>query len=80
GLICNPGGTAVSLMASGANTYSWAPSTGLSATTGATVSANPSATTTYTVTGTDGNGCVNTAMVTVTVGNKPAISSATATP
>ncbi|HRK83171.1 MAG TPA: MopE-related protein, partial [Saprospiraceae bacterium] len=80
GLICNPGGTAVSLTASGASTYTWAPATGLNMTTGATVSANPAATTTYTVIGTDGNGCQNTATVTVTVGVKPAISSATATP
>ncbi len=80
GLICNPGGSAVSLMASGASTYSWAPATGLDMTTGATVSANPAATTTYTVTGTDGNGCQNTAMVTVTVASKPVISSVTATP
>ena len=46
----------VSLTASGASTYSWSPSTGLSATTGATVTANPGSSTTYTVTGTDGNG------------------------
>ncbi|MDZ4702367.1 MAG: MopE-related protein, partial [Saprospiraceae bacterium] len=71
GLICNPGGSAVSLTASGASTYSWSPSAGLNMTTGATVSANPAATTTYTVTGTDGNGCTNTAMVTVTVGTTP---------
>lgn len=58
------GGT---LTASGANTYSWSPSTGLSATTGATVTANPASTTTYTVTGTSATGCVNTATVTVTV-------------
>jgi subtilisin-like proprotein convertase family protein len=80
GLICNPGATPVTLTASGASTYTWAPATGLNMTTGAMVTANPTATTTYTVTGTDGNGCQNTAMVTVTVGNKPAISSATATP
>jgi len=80
GLICNPGGTAVSLTASGASTYTWTPATGLNMTTGATVSANPAATTTYTVTGTDGNGCQNTATVTVTVGIKPVISSISATP
>jgi gliding motility-associated-like protein len=60
-------GIAGTLTASGANTYAWSPATGLSATTGATVSANPAATTTYTVTGTSATGCVNTSTVTVTV-------------
>jgi subtilisin-like proprotein convertase family protein len=55
---CGP----VVLTASGANTYAWSPALGLSGTTGATVTANPAATTTYTVTGTTtATGCVNTA-------------------
>lgn len=54
-------GSSVVINASGANTYSWSPSTGLNTTTGTTVNANPSANTTYTVTGTDANGCINTA-------------------
>ncbi|HLO81057.1 MAG TPA: gliding motility-associated C-terminal domain-containing protein [Chitinophagaceae bacterium] len=58
----------VALTASGADTYSWAPATGLSATTGATVTAAPAATTTYTVTGTTTAGCVDSVTVTVTVG------------
>lgn len=69
---CNPG-TGVTLTASGGATYTWAPATGLSATTGASVVATPSATTTYTVTGTDANGCVNTATVTVNVSNAPTV-------
>ena len=64
-VICN--GQSVSLNASGANTYSWSPSSGLSATTGAAVMANPSVTSSYVVTGTDVNGCTNNANVTVTV-------------
>ena len=72
--ICNPGGTAVTLNGSGATTYSWSPAAGLSATTGTPVSANPAATTTYTITGTDGNGCVNTATATISVGNTPSVS------
>lgn len=64
---CIPGDP-VSLTASGAATYDWSPATGLSATTGDTVTASPSETTTYTVTGTDASGCVNTTTVTVTVG------------
>ncbi|MBK8845749.1 MAG: hypothetical protein IPO27_03950 [Bacteroidetes bacterium] len=80
GLICNPGGTAVSITANNAVTYTWAPASGLSATTGATVSANPTASTTYTVTGTDANGCTGTATVVITVATTPVIASISATP
>ncbi|MFM9837136.1 MAG: T9SS type A sorting domain-containing protein [Cyclobacteriaceae bacterium] len=63
--ICT-GITTSTLTASGANTYTWSPSNGLSATTGSTVIANPSITTTYTVTGTTGcQSGTNTATVTV---------------
>ena len=59
---CGP----TTLTASGANTYSWAPAAGLSATTGATVTANPTANTIYTVTGTNTTtGCTNTTQVDV---------------
>ncbi len=60
-------GNSQSLTASGATSYSWSPSTGLSATTGGTVTASPTTTTTYTVTGTDGNGCENLANTVITV-------------
>lgn len=57
-------GNATTLIASGANQFTWSPSDGLSATTGAIVWANPTVTTTYTVTG--DNGCTtNTATVTI---------------
>ena len=69
--ICS--GSSVGLTASGASTYSWSPGTGLSATTGASVTASPMATTIYTVTGTDVNGCLNTAAVTVTVDPLPTV-------
>lgn len=62
--IC-PGETAT-LTASGGTSYSWSPSTGLDATTGAVVHASPASTQTYTVTATD-NGCIATANVTITV-------------
>src|ERR1039457_4252944 len=60
-------GSSTPLTATGGVSYSWSPSTGLSATTGANVTANPTTLTTYTVTGTNNNGCINTAMVTVSV-------------
>ncbi|MGV9013245.1 MAG: beta strand repeat-containing protein, partial [Flavobacteriales bacterium] len=75
------GNAAIALTASGAITYAWAPALGLDATTGAVVNASPTATTSYTVTGTDGNGCVNTATSAITVlGALPMITSTTATP
>lgn len=63
--ICTGG--SVSLLASGAVSYSWSPSVGLSATTGANVNASPSVSTTYTVTGTGSNGCTSSGTVVVTV-------------
>jgi len=66
------GTTPVSLTASGAATYAWGPATGLSAVVGTTVDASPLATTTYTVTGTDGNGCVSLATAVITSIHTPA--------
>ena len=57
-------GKSTVLTASGAATYSWAPSTGLNCTTCASVTAKPNSTTTYTVTG-DGGTCSATLKVTV---------------
>lgn len=59
-------GSSTTLTASGADTYTWSPVDGLSATTGTSITANPTATTTYTVIGTGTNGCTATASVTVT--------------
>ena len=58
GTICMGQQTAP-LNAGGAATYSWTPATGLNTTTGASVMANPNATTTYSVEGIDMNGCAN---------------------
>ncbi|MBL7968557.1 MAG: HYR domain-containing protein, partial [Prolixibacteraceae bacterium] len=77
GSICTTGSS--TLTASGAATYTWSPATGLSATTGAVVTANPATTTTYTVTGTAANGCTNTATITVSV-YMPFTVTATASP
>lgn len=79
GLICNPGGSPIALTAAGALTYAWSPASGLSAATGDNVTANPSGTRTYTVTGTDANGCISTAAATITVGGA-ITATATATP
>lgn len=76
---CNPG-TAVDLTASGALTFGWTPSTGLTTNIGASVSASPTVNTTYTVTGVDGNGCIGNTTVAITVSTAPVISSVTATP
>lgn len=62
--ICS--GSSATLTASGATTYTWQPATGLNATTGATVTANPTTTYTYTVEGNDGT-CTGTATQTITV-------------
>jgi hypothetical protein len=67
-----PGGNSI-LTASGGSTYTWSPTTNLSATSGASVTANPAATTTYTVTGTNSSGCSATSTVTVTVNPTPTI-------
>lgn len=63
-------GDQTTLTASNMTTYSWAPSTGLNTTTGATVIASPTVTTTYTVTGTTGT--CNTDTTTITVNVTPA--------
>ena len=64
--ICS--GTSTTLTASGADSYTWSPSTGLSASTGSSVVASPTSTTTYTITGTSTlTGCSNTATSVVTV-------------
>ncbi len=55
------------LNASGASSYIWTPASGLSSTTVANPIANPAATTTYIVTGTDVNGCTNQDSITVTI-------------
>ena len=62
-------GSAVSFTANGANTYTWLPGNN----TGSITSANPTISTVFTVTGTDANGCDNTANVTVSVNPLPTL-------
>jgi hypothetical protein len=71
--ICS--GSSVTLSATGANTFSWSPSSGLSNTIGLSVTASPTTTTTYTVTGTiTSTGCSSTTSAVVTVNPLPTIS------
>jgi gliding motility-associated-like protein len=72
GGICPGASVPANLTATGSATYTWSPATGLSATTGDIVSANPLVTTTYTVTGTDGV-CTDTEVITVNVLPAPVI-------
>jgi hypothetical protein len=69
--ICN-GGAGTTLTASGGINYVWSPALGLDATNTASVLANPTTTTTYTVSGSDSNDCSNTTTVVVTV-NEPVV-------
>ena len=69
--IC-PNGNA-SLTASGANAYEWTPAGSLSNSTGAFVTASPSTTTTYVLTGTSSLNCADTAQVVIHVGSLPTI-------
>ena len=73
-------GIPTTLGASGASTYTWTPSTGLTGANTATPSANPATTQTYTATGTDANGCQNTDQVTVTVFPQPVVTASSTSP
>ncbi|MEJ8757049.1 gliding motility-associated C-terminal domain-containing protein [Pontibacter sp. H259] len=73
GEICIGQGQAI-LTATGADRYEWSPATGLSSTTGNEVTATPTQTTTYTVTGFDDEtGCSSTAQVTIKVNPLPVV-------
>lgn len=64
-LVCR--GSSITLRASGAATYTWAPSAGLSCTNCATPAASPDSLIKYTVKGTTSNGCTNFDTVIVNV-------------
>lgn len=63
-------GDSLQLTASGATNYVWSFTPGLSSYTGASVWAFPSASSVYTVTGSDANGCSGTSTVSVDVVNQ----------
>lgn len=66
-------GETVTFTASGTNTYNWAPATGLSSSTGASVVSSSATSVTYLVTGTT-NGCSDTASATLVVSPLPVVS------
>ena len=59
--------SSIDLTANGAVSYTWYPATGLSSSSGSIVSAFPTNTTTYTITGTSSYGCTGSGTVTVKV-------------
>jgi PKD repeat protein len=67
-------GSAVSITASGATTYSW--NTGA---TTASISVSPTITTNYTVVGTNASGCSNTRTLSVTVNSTPTVAASNTT-
>ncbi len=66
----NPG-SSVSLTADGASSYVWMSSTSLNSSKGATITATPTVTTTYTVTGESTLGCLATQTVIINVNTGP---------
>ncbi|MBU1718870.1 MAG: gliding motility-associated C-terminal domain-containing protein, partial [Bacteroidetes bacterium] len=66
-------GNCITITASGTQNFVWSPSTGLSATTGNSVVACPTSTTSYTVTGTSTAGCWSTSSLVVNVSPPPTV-------
>lgn len=65
-------GVPVAITVSGANQYTWSPATGISPTSGATVSANPLNTTNYSISGLSTvTGCKKDTVISVTVFDNP---------
>ncbi|MFC2111556.1 hypothetical protein ACFLQ5_03810, partial [Bacteroidota bacterium] len=71
-------GKSVSIIASGANTYVWSPSSGLSGITGSSVTASPTVSTNYSIVGTASNGCLDTIQIPVVVNNRPTVTATAA--
>jgi trimeric autotransporter adhesin len=72
---------ALTLTATGATTYSWLPVAAVSSSVGSSVTSAPTATTVFTVTGTDANTCTATSTVQVTYnGISPSIQTISASP
>jgi gliding motility-associated-like protein len=71
-------GSSTQLTASGATNYFWAPSSGLSCTSCPNPMASPTATTVYTIIGSDNNGCSNATTYTVYVEPLPSVKASSA--
>lgn len=67
-------GKSTVLQATGGSSYTWSPSEGLNTTTGSTVVATPSITTTYTVAGINTAGCLTSNSIVIHVSTPPASS------
>ena len=71
--ICAGATVGAKLVATGASTYSWTPTTGLSSAMGDTIYALPSVSTFYTVSGVDAKGCTGQRNVAVQIQNGPTV-------
>ena len=67
-------GESISLNVSGADSYVWSPSIGLSSSLGNSVIATPNTSTLYTITGTDLNGCSDNISSNIVVNPSPSLS------
>ena len=67
-------GSAATLTATGADTYTWTPAVTTSDSTGALTTVNPTSTTSYVVIGTNADGCAGSDTVVVSINNIPPIS------
>ena len=76
-VICT--GQSCTLTAGGATSYNWSPGIGLSSTSGISVSASPTSTTTYTLIGTNGT-CLGIQTVVIVVNPTPVIASSQTNP
>jgi len=66
-------GQFTTLNSTGAQSYAWTPNISLASPLSTTTTANPSNTTTYLVTGTDANGCMDTSTITIFVNPNPQV-------
>lgn len=71
--ICSGENTQIGVSSSATLNYSWSPSTGLNLPSSSQPTANPSTTTTYTLTVTNAGGCSSTASTTITVHPLPTV-------
>ncbi len=67
-------GAPSTLSATGATSYTWNPGN----LSGSSVTVSPNVTTTYTATGTDGNGCVDTTQITLSIYTAPTVTASAA--